>query len=57
MCYASAGLRVRSDIPQEYIGVPKNNARLALYAFCDWIDVFHAPTFYGAWTEEVKKDG
>ena len=45
------------DIAEEYTGVPLNSGRDAFYAFCDWIDVFHGPTFLGAWTPEaVKKE-
>lgn len=46
-----------SDIAEEYTGVPYNSGRDALYGFCDWINVFHGPTFLGAWTAEaIKKE-
>ena len=45
------------DIAEEYTGVPLNSGRDAFYAFCDWIDIFHGPTFLGAWTAEaIKKE-
>ena len=45
------------DIAEEYTGCPLNSGRDALYAFCNWLDAFHGPTFLGAWTEEaVKKE-
>ena len=43
------------DSAEEYTGVARKSGTKALYAFCNWIDTFHGPTFLGAWTEEAVR--
>ena len=46
-----------ADITTEYTGVKKNNARLAMYAFCKFINRAYGPEYLGRWGEgELKKE-